>query len=105
MRGRCPGRPFPFSPESVERFWRDDDQTIREKVTRTIAADTVDPEDLERPRAWDIHAIRNFMIIFGLVSSAFDILTFVILRAGFSADAEIKFAPQDSPEPKPRDPF
>jgi Mg2+-importing ATPase len=55
----------------------------------TIAADAVDPEQLERPRAWDIRAIRRFMIAFGLVSSAFDILTFVILRVGFDAGATL----------------
>ncbi len=42
----------------------------------TIATDRVDPEQIERPRRWDIAFIRNFMVIFGLVSSAFDFLTF-----------------------------
>ncbi len=51
----------------------------------TIAADEVDPEQLERPRAWDIHSIRTFMIVFGLISSVFDIFTFVILRVAFDA--------------------
>jgi len=55
----------------------------------TIAADAVDPEQLERPRQWDLREIRNFMIVFGLVSSVFDILTFVVLRAGFGAGADL----------------
>jgi Mg2+-importing ATPase len=55
----------------------------------TIAGDAVDPEMVDRPRAWDVHAIRNFMIVFGLVSTAFDMLTFVILRVGFRADASL----------------
>ncbi len=42
----------------------------------TIASDDVDPELVERPRRWDIHFIRRFMIVFGLVSSVFDYLTF-----------------------------
>jgi Mg2+-importing ATPase len=42
----------------------------------TIAGDDVDPELVERPRRWDIHFIRRFMIVFGLVSSVFDYLTF-----------------------------
>jgi Mg2+-importing ATPase len=42
----------------------------------TIANDDVDPELVERPRRWDIHFIRRFMIVFGLVSSVFDYLTF-----------------------------
>jgi Mg2+-importing ATPase len=41
-----------------------------------IAGDSVDPEMIERPRRWNITFIRNFMVTFGLVSSAFDYLTF-----------------------------
>jgi Mg2+-importing ATPase len=41
-----------------------------------IAGDSVDPEMVEHPRRWDIKFIRNFMVTFGLVSSAFDYLTF-----------------------------
>ncbi len=52
----------------------------------TIATDRVDPEQLRRPGVWDIRAIRSFMIVFGLVSSAFDFLTFGVLRLGFAAD-------------------
>lgn len=55
----------------------------------TIAADDVDADQLERPRAWDIGAIRRFMIVFGSVSSAFDLLTFATLRAGFNAGADL----------------
>jgi Mg2+-importing ATPase len=42
----------------------------------TIATDSVDREQLDRPRRWDIRFIRNFMLVFGLVSSVFDYLTF-----------------------------
>ncbi|MGE5208578.1 MAG: magnesium-translocating P-type ATPase [Alphaproteobacteria bacterium] len=42
----------------------------------TIAGDDVDPELVERPRRWDIHFIRRFMVVFGLVSSIFDYFTF-----------------------------
>jgi Mg2+-importing ATPase len=52
----------------------------------TIAGDTVDPEQLERPREWNLPSIRTFMIIFGLISSVFDIVTFVTLRVGFGAN-------------------
>ncbi|MDP1719482.1 MAG: magnesium-translocating P-type ATPase [Candidatus Nanopelagicaceae bacterium] len=51
----------------------------------TISADSVDPESVEKPRAWDIKSIRKFMVLFGLLSSAFDIMTFLILRLGFHA--------------------
>jgi Mg2+-importing ATPase len=55
----------------------------------TIAIDEVDREQLEKPRRWNIASIRKFMIIFGLVSSVFDILTFVTLRAAFDASADL----------------
>jgi Mg2+-importing ATPase len=53
-----------------------------------IPTDSVDPEVLERPAAWDIAFVRRFMAVFGSVSSIFDFLTFfvmlVILNAGHS---------------------
>jgi Mg2+-importing ATPase len=55
----------------------------------TIATDTVDPEQLNRPHRWDIRYVRNFMILFGLVSSAFDMLTFAALLFVFNADATL----------------
>lgn len=44
-----------------------------------IATDSVDLDQLEKPQAWDIKFIRNFMIVFGVVSSLFDFLTFAAL--------------------------
>ena len=55
----------------------------------TIATDDVDPEQLERPHSWDIGFVRNFMILFGGVSTVFDLLTFAVLRIGFVADATL----------------
>ncbi len=45
----------------------------------TIATDRVDREWVDRPRRWDIPFIRRFMLTFGLISSVFDYLTFVVL--------------------------
>lgn len=45
----------------------------------TIATDSVDAESIEQPRRWDIHFIRRFMVVFGIVSSLFDYLTFRVL--------------------------
>ncbi|MDD1732905.1 MAG: magnesium-translocating P-type ATPase, partial [Methanothrix sp.] len=42
----------------------------------TIAGDRVDQELVARPRRWSIGYIRNFMVVFGLLSSIFDFLTF-----------------------------
>ncbi len=54
-----------------------------------IAGDRVDESWVERPRRWEIEPIKRFMIVFGLVSSAFDFLTFGILLWVFSAGAEL----------------
>jgi Mg2+-importing ATPase len=45
----------------------------------TIANDSVDPELVVRPRRWDIKFIRRFMLVFGLISSVFDFVTFAVL--------------------------
>ena len=45
----------------------------------TIATDRVDAEAVEGPRRWDIKFIQRFMMIFGLLSSVFDYLTFGVL--------------------------
>ncbi|MFF0862019.1 magnesium-translocating P-type ATPase [Nonomuraea sp. NPDC003560] len=55
----------------------------------TIATDQVDPEQLRRPRSWNLSGIRTFMIVFGLLSSVFDIATFLVLRLGLDAGADV----------------
>lgn len=55
----------------------------------TISVDTADPEQLRQPGVWDVRFIRNFMIVFGLISSVFDLLTFAVLRLGFDAGPEL----------------
>jgi Mg2+-importing ATPase len=45
----------------------------------TIATDRVDTAMIDHPRRWDIKAIRQFMITFGIVSSVFDFVTFGVL--------------------------
>ncbi len=36
----------------------------------------MDPEWVAKPRRWNATFIRNYMVLFGLVSSMFDFLTF-----------------------------
>jgi Mg2+-importing ATPase len=54
----------------------------------TIATDNVDREWVEEPRRWNTIFIRNYMILFGLVSSIFDFMTFGILLFLFRASPE-----------------
>lgn len=51
----------------------------------TIPTDSVDNEYLQTPKRWNIHFVRDFMIVFGLVSSLFDFITFFFLRFVFHA--------------------
>jgi Mg2+-importing ATPase len=50
-----------------------------------ISTDRVDAEALERAQRWDLAAVRRFMLGFGLLSSAFDLLTFGLLLHVFGA--------------------
>lgn len=54
-----------------------------------IATDEVDKELVEKPRKWDIHFIKRFMIFFGLMSSIFDYITFGVLLFILNADSEL----------------
>jgi Mg2+-importing ATPase len=51
-----------------------------------IASDGVDPEMIQQPRRWDVRSIRKFMIVFGSISSLFDVLTFCALLGFLHAD-------------------
>ena len=53
-----------------------------------IADDNVDADLLERPGRWNIRFIARFMVGFGVISSAFDVLTFAILLGVFAASVE-----------------
>lgn len=45
----------------------------------TISTDRVDAVNLASPQRWDLAFIRRFMIVFGLLSSVFDFVTFGVL--------------------------
>ena len=51
-----------------------------------ISTDRVDEERIATPQRWRMDEVRRFMIVFGLVSTGFDLLTFALLRLAFGAD-------------------
>jgi len=53
----------------------------------TIPLDNVDQEYLLKPKHWNISFIRDFMYIFGPISSVFDLLTFYLLYSVFHLTA------------------
>jgi Mg2+-importing ATPase len=50
-----------------------------------ISTDRVDAGRVTHPQRWDITQIRRYMIVFGLLSSTFDLLTFAALLLLFHA--------------------
>jgi Mg2+-importing ATPase len=50
-----------------------------------ISSDNVDADRVSHPQRWSISEIQKFMIVFGLISSAFDMLTFAVLLLVFHA--------------------
>jgi len=55
----------------------------------TISTDNVDPEIVKSPERWQIKDVKCFMIVFGLLSSVFDLLSFAILLLVFHAHAAV----------------
>ena len=51
-----------------------------------ISSDNVDPDRVAGPQRWSVKEIRRFMIVFGLISSVFDLLTFAVLLLVFRAN-------------------
>jgi len=54
----------------------------------SLAGDRVDESYLEKPRKWDFTFIQRFMIVFGVLSTAFDFLTFYVLFVVFRLSPE-----------------
>ena len=45
----------------------------------TVASDNVDEEQVLKPGKWDLKLIRKYMVYFGIHSSIFDLITFLVL--------------------------
>ncbi len=54
-----------------------------------LATDRVNSSEIQRPVKWDHRLIRRFMIVFGILSSAVDFLTFGVLLFYFHAGEEL----------------
>lgn len=51
----------------------------------SISTDRVDDEQVRRPARWDLGLVRRYMLVFGALSSLFDLVTFAVLLGAFSA--------------------
>lgn len=55
----------------------------------TIPSDNVDVEYLKKPKHWNMKFVKKYMLVFGLISSVFDVLTFLLLFGVFHFGAAI----------------
>ena len=54
-----------------------------------IASDSVDQDWLKTPVKWNMKFIKKFMVVFGIISSLFDYLTFFVLISIFKSDERL----------------
>ncbi len=78
---------LPFLPLSPKQILLNN--FLSDLPSMAIATDQVDPEQLRRPQRWDVAQVRRFMLVFGLISSAFDLLAFALLFWFFAAGAAL----------------
>jgi Mg2+-importing ATPase len=75
---------LPFLPLAAKQILLNN--FLSDLPSMAIATDRVDREHVTRAQRWRSSDVRRFMIVFGLLSTAFDLVTFAALRAVFDAD-------------------
>ncbi|MFN7223086.1 MAG: magnesium-translocating P-type ATPase [Paracoccaceae bacterium] len=76
--------PFlPFLPLAAKQILLNN--FLSDLPSLAISSDNVDPERVSSPQRWNVKEIQRFMIVFGLISSVFDLLTFGVLLYVFHA--------------------
>lgn len=68
---------LPFLPMTAKQILLEN--LLSDLPSMTISSDNVDPESIAQPPRWDIKEIERFMVVFGLIGSAFDFVTFAVL--------------------------
>lgn len=75
---------LPFLPLAAKQILLNN--FLSDLPSMAISTDRVDARHLRRAQRWDLRQVRRFMAVFGLVSTAFDLLTFALLLHVFRAD-------------------
>src|SRR6185312_11720458 len=68
---------LPFLPLAAKQILLNN--FLSDLPSMTIATDNVDPDQVARAQRWQIKDVRRFMIVFWLISSVFDLITFATL--------------------------
>jgi Mg2+-importing ATPase len=80
--------PFlPFLPMAAKQILLNN--FLSDLPAMAISSDAVDRERLIQPLRFDIGDLQRFMVVFGLVSSAFDLAAFVLLLYAFKASEPV----------------
>jgi Mg2+-importing ATPase len=78
---------LPFLPMTAKQILLEN--FLSDLPSMTISTDNVDAETVKSPERWQIKDVKRFMIVFGLISSLFDLLTFAILLHVFHSGAAV----------------
>lgn len=78
---------LPFLPLAAKQILLNN--FLSDLPSLAISSDKVDPERVSAPQRWNVKDIQRFMIVFGLISSVFDLLTFGVLLYIFHADQAV----------------
>lgn len=68
---------LPFAPMTVTQLLINN--LLYDASQFAIPSDNVDREELLRPRKFNITAMKQFMLVFGLLSTTFDLITFYLM--------------------------
>jgi len=80
--------PFlPFLPLAAKQILLNN--FLSDFPSMAISTDSVDAAQLREPQRWSVSEVRRYMIVFGLLSTVFDLLAFVVLLKVFSADESV----------------
>jgi P-type Mg2+ transporter len=74
---------LPFLPLAAKQILLNN--FLSDLPSMAIASDRVDEDQLAAAQHWDVHDLRRYMLVFGLTSSVFDLLTFWLLLKVFDA--------------------
>jgi Mg2+-importing ATPase len=62
---------------------------LTDTAVMSIPTDEVDRDWIKSPKKWDMNFIKRFMIVFGLLSSVFDYITFLFLLYVMKVSSDI----------------
>jgi P-type Mg2+ transporter len=68
---------LPFLPMTAPQILLNN--FLSDMPATAIATDAVDPEQIEKPRRWELRTLTKLMLVFGAISSVFDLVTFAVL--------------------------